>query len=549
MFVSQTRTPNLTGEVVGIRQDEKLYLLPFGLKVFLRLFCKTFPLRGDSHFVSTRLLAAMGMPEPTEEELRTFTSLDAVADWAGIPHRNSADDGGTTSPRGTLFALLGASGSTHPRNVAAIPVEDFTATLQDWKVAGAAPTPILRASVGLLGTAVRMASGVLRPRREQEALAKEEADLERKRSIESTALAIPGEKKIKLATVIDQTNDAEVGAMPEADVEEAYRHYSDRVGEVPLPEEDISVEQLAGLKALFKTAAPYVDLAVFGPFGCRIASKLKFSGLLMGADGELHVVQLYGPPNVDEWVAGFTVFKTGAVMLKQMSPWTCDLWIKTVVAYAKRYGPEVWALLYQTEVRARREHMVRIKRRGLHEREKALAKGGDHDLDPDKPWDWVFRQTVEDSAFWKRELEETALLVKARVAKIDCQIDGDAPLQPTGSSRSDNPKRSLDSLDKPSPPPVAKKPRLAYDRQHRADQNGHMTHNRRGIMLCDDYQHGRCQEGRGVACPRSPQAVHQCAVCLHQGHGAFHPRPCNAQQRREPKGKGKGKKGKANTQY
>ena len=489
------------------------------------------------------------MPEPTEQELSTFTSLDVVADWAGIPHRVKEGDDGSTSPRGTFFALLGASGSTHPRNVAAIPVQDFAAALQEWKVGGSAPSPILRASVGLLGTAVRMATGVLRPRREQEALAKEELERNRKRALEESRTT-SAEKKIKLATVVDQTNDSEVVALPEEEVESCYKHYSDRVGEVPLPEEDISVEQLAGLKALFKTgASPYVDLAVFGPFGCRIASKLKFSGLLMGADGELHVIQLYGPPNVDEWVAGFTVFKTGAVMLQQLSPWTCDLWIKTVVAYAKRYGPEVWALLYQTEVRARREHMVRVKRRGLLERERALARGGEHDLDPAKPWDWVFRQTVEDGSFWKRELEETALLVKAKVAKIGSKIGGDAPLLPSGSGHSDNPKRSLDSsgswvLDQgPPPPPFAKKSKEPYDRQHRVDQNGLMTHNRRGALLCVDFQHGRCVVEAG-----SSHAVHQCAICLHQGHGAFHPKKCNGNQRKDPKGKGKGK-GKANNQY
>ena len=77
-----------------------------------------------------------------------------------------------------------------------------------------------------------------------------------------------------MSTIVDQASDLEAQLMQQTDVDRAYRVYRDRLGDYPRPEEDITPEQLAGLKALFATGAPpYVDFAVWGPFGRRIQKK------------------------------------------------------------------------------------------------------------------------------------------------------------------------------------------------------------------------------------------------------------------------------------
>ena len=234
----------------------------------------------------------------------------------------------------------------------------------------------------------------------------------------------------------------------------------------------------------------------------------------MGANGALQQTQLFGPPNVEEWMAAFAVFRTGAIMLGQISPATLDLWINVVTGYAARYGPQAWALVYQTEVRARLEHMERVRRNGAAARRAALAAGGTHPFNPDLPWEWVFRQTAEDNKFWHRELEEPALLVKTRADKIDECVEDYAPLsRATGRRSSPGPPAS-------DPPPPRKKPRSSADRVHRVDSDGYFTHNRRGAPLCQAYQKGACENnGFGGNCPKNPGHVHQCSKCLHLGHG------------------------------
>ena len=110
-------------------------------------------------------------------------------------------------------------------------------------------------------------------------------------------------------------------------MEAYYAVYRKLMGHDPRPEEDITAEQLSGLKALFTSgAAPYVDLAIWGPFGQRTQRKLKLSGLVLGTDGVLQQVQLYGPPDVETWAAGFAVFRTGCIMLEEVSISTLALW-------------------------------------------------------------------------------------------------------------------------------------------------------------------------------------------------------------------------------
>jgi len=259
---------------------------------------------------------SVSMPEPTEEEIAGFTDLDAVAEWADLPHRGegkSAPD----SPRGTLFELLGARGSTQPRSVAAISPADFDAVLAEWKPSGRKPPPLIYASAGLLGLACRLKAGATKRKsviedeyrkEKQDQLKIQELqitkdikaiELQTQQSVSVVASPAPGqsEKRIKLATHVDQSNDSEAPLL-EADVAaRAYERYHKWYGNLPPKEEDITKEQLAALKTLYDSGSPpYVDLAIWGPFGRRIQKKLQMEGLIMGPDGKFSVQKLYCPP-------------------------------------------------------------------------------------------------------------------------------------------------------------------------------------------------------------------------------------------------------------
>ena len=77
-----------------------------------------------------------------------------------------------------------------------------------------------------------------------------------------------------------------------------YEAYRMRLGDYPCKEEDITPEQLTGLDLLFRTdGAPYVDLAVWGPYGRRLAKRIKLSGMVTGPGGTLRPLELSGPPS------------------------------------------------------------------------------------------------------------------------------------------------------------------------------------------------------------------------------------------------------------
>jgi hypothetical protein len=480
--------------------------------------------------------------EPTIEEMNGFKTVNDIAEWCDLPAES----------RTTLFSILGATSATKPRTIAAIPENVFQKTVEDWRDAeGKHHSPVISASAGLVGAVARKMFGIVSQAMMNEKVLENNLEIERlKAHTAQPPVATKSARSIKLATIVDQANDLEVDPMPHSEVEAAYKTYKDKMGDMPRPEDDVTTEQLAGLRALFATGAPpYVDLAVWGPFGRRIQKKLKLTGLVMTASGTLQQAQLYGPPNLDEWLAGFAVFKTGAIMLGEVTPATLDLWTKVITGYAHRWGADVWALIYQTDVRARLEHMERVRRQGAAEHAQAIAGGGYHSFDPKHPWDWVFRTTADDAKFWRRELEDSALLIKTRVEKISASIDHDAPLGRGFAAAPGNPQGHSDGAPRKIYKGAGKggggggggRVREDRPRQHSVGSDGMLTSNRRGVPLCAAFQTGACTSNDAAGrCTANPNRAHQCAKCLGIGHGA---QVCPHTAAVEPRAKGKGKKG------
>ena len=165
-----------------------------------------------------------------------------------------------------------------------------------------------------------------------------------------------------------------------------------------------------------------------------------------------------------------------------------DRYSELIGRYVSRYGPAAWLLIYQADVRCRSEHMERARRRGEEERALALAAGGTHPLDPTRPWDWGWGEVLSDTDFWRAELEEPALLAITRGIKSAPSSENIAPAQPG--------KRITDvSNDVPA-------------KRQRHDQPGdgqHHVKNRKGKLLCSDFNAGRCKSG-GAGLGELPRA-------------------------------------------
>lgn len=237
-------------------------------------------------------------------------------------------------------------------------------------------------------------------------------------------------------------------------------------------------------------------------------------------------------------------FRTGSIMLEQVTPSKLDAYEKLIRGYHDRYGKLCWPLIYQADVRARLEHVERIRRRGQEAYEVARAAGLAHQFDPALPWAWVWQELAGDYQFWNKELVEPCLLL----SNLTQLVGNDAPVN-----------KPVAKTDTVPAPPVASTPRSTASssrptkrqrgpgiREHRLGDDGNYTHNRRGVELCKMFQTGECVEGTNGCCGRNPSRRHQCSKCLSELHGASKcpqdgPRPPR-QQHGRGKGKGKGKK-------
>ncbi len=130
------------------------------------------------------------------------------------------------------------------------------------------------------------------------------------------------------------------------------------------PEEECTVAQLSALQALLQSgAAPYVDFALWGPYHVRTLKRLKCSGLQLHASGHLHQVEMFGPPTIEDWEACFRVRLTGLLGFSALRLGTGLAFLAFLRRDAARDGASVWRLLYQAELRRRRELLERLRRR------------------------------------------------------------------------------------------------------------------------------------------------------------------------------------------
>jgi len=268
--------------------------------------------------------------------------------------------------------------------------------------------------------------------------------------------------------------------------------------------------------------------------------------MVLKPGGQLSPIELFGPENYEQWESCFRVWRTGCVMLGAITCATLDAYRDQIGGYARRYGQAAWAIVYQTDVRCRLEHLERMRRRARDDPSAATAGPEQRRFTEARPWEYCLRLALADQAFWHRELEEPAHLVACRMAQPAAILGSDALI---GNSLGIQYPATLP----PAPatgewfhgggggPPKPRKEKLPP---------GLKTTNRRGWSLCEAFQQGTCTGNNpDNSCPLDPSTMHQCALCLQLHHGACACTNSNNQNGKgykggSKKGKGKGKGGK-----
>lgn len=475
--------------------------------------------------------------DPTAVESADWKVLLDAARWSGLV--GEVND--LTTSLGSVFALLGATESTPLRTVAAINEDDFLELLSNLKIGESAtdPTPIERSAAVLMGRATRVACGVQLSAPAARAAA--EAESAHTKMLEKLQMELdaakaaadappppptdvgPPRKKIKLSTIADQVNDQEVEVLDNKTVDELYANYVDRFGSLPPDGEEATVEQLTAISVLLASnAPPYVDFAVFGPHGYRLQRKLKLAGYQICPGGEIRHVELAGPPTFAMWQRCYRVLRTALVSHNAVSPAKLDAYHDHHLQYHERYGPRVWHIQYQGDVRCRQERMIHHLRVASAEHAIAVKENRTTAFDPKRPWDHVWQLAVQDFYWWRKEVEEPCLLVVARTASLDSMVDGDVEIADVETPKKT--KRPAAAHANWSHHTSIGQGGFNLVKPHNSErfhnvQNGAYSTNRKGVQLCPEFQTGACTEADGDRrCRKNHNLVHQCEKCLSPEH-------------------------------
>ena len=125
-----------------------------------------------------------------------------------------------------------------------------------------------------------------------------------------------------------------------------------------------------------------MNFNVFGPHGHRTIRRIKLQGQFFHQDGTLHRVELLGPATFEMWLASWSVFQHGLMMLEAVELGRLTAYRKHQERMHRRYGAALWPLQFQVEERTRDELFPRLKRDGYaaYLKNKGRCRGCGYDL-------------------------------------------------------------------------------------------------------------------------------------------------------------------------
>ena len=155
------------------------------------------------------------------------------------------------------------------------------------------------------------------------------------------------------------------------------------------------------------------------------------------------------------------IYFTAMVMIKACAPPWLLAYCKCIGLCATRFGQRCWAIIYQVDVRFRREHIERMRRREEEKQESAIADGWGTEFDPLKPWGFPHKTALEERDYWHCNLETPCLMIVTGAKPQTSFFGGDAAIasqdQHLASHGVDVPLAPLGGGGGAPPPPKIKK--------------------------------------------------------------------------------------------
>ena len=177
----------------------------------------------------------------SRDDAAKIKTMGQAAEWATLPDNDV---------RKSLWTLLGVNNDSLVRVIGIVPQVDYESTLVNWKVPRAdgmnQPASLAqRGQVGLVGRACRVACGI-----DAGSVSGAMAAPVAAGSPTDASSIAPPKKKIKLCTVIDQTNDAEEHLLDRQAIAKAYQRFKAALGDYPPHDEEPTGEQLTALHSV-----------------------------------------------------------------------------------------------------------------------------------------------------------------------------------------------------------------------------------------------------------------------------------------------------------
>ena len=252
-------------------------------------------------------------------------------------------------------------------------------------------------------------------------------------AISAAAVAPPlpvAEPRIKLSVLIDSTMDSELVRLPVHQIRVMYSEYVKTRGAEPSEDIEPTTEQISAVKQVLDAdLVPYVDFALFGPYGKRFLQKLTLVNWSYLPNGTWLRRELPGPPTLEYWWSSFRVLRTTFLLLGTVDTELLDNYGELVRGFHNTYGSQAWFIIYMADVRMRNEHFDRLRRHVERDHEKEARAGITSDFDLLRPWNTVFAKAVADKDWWNDNLHRPAMLYLGRIQSAAAVTD-DGTAQP-----------------------------------------------------------------------------------------------------------------------
>ena len=147
--------------------------------------------------------------------------------------------------------------------------------------------------------------------------------------------------------------------------------------------------------------APFVDFAIWGPYGKTSQKQRAFTTQALTPKGEWTPKRLPGPATFGEWLRCWAVFRAAMLMCRAARPYELDAWVKGIALLMERH-PNHWDLIRATEEMMRSDQWDLI----LEEE----AEGKPETLANSEPWGVIIHSSAYNgfngprAIWWDRNL-------------------------------------------------------------------------------------------------------------------------------------------------